>query len=81
MKKTCKGCYAAKTGKHPLEGEPHGCELGYKTDKKGHPLEECPKPKSWTKRFEEKPKGYKKTLVNPSSKQLVDAGLASKDSR
>lgn len=56
MKKTCKGCYAAKTGMHPLEGEPHGCDLGYKTDKKGHPLEECPKPKSWTKRFQCKSK-------------------------
>lgn len=30
-----------------MEGDPHGCALGYKTDKKGHPLEECPKPKSW----------------------------------
>ena len=48
MKRTCKGCYAAKTGAHPLQGEPHGCELDYKTYK-GHPLEECPKPKSWTK--------------------------------
>ena len=49
MKKTCKGCYAAITGVHPLYGEPYGCELGYKTDGHGKPLEECPKPKSWTK--------------------------------
>ena len=61
MKKTCKGCYAAKTGGHPLQGEPHGCELGYKTDKKGHPLEECPKPKSWTKRFQVKGKKERTT--------------------
>ena len=49
MKKKCSGCYAAKTGAHPLCGDPHDCELGYKTDGKGHPLEECPKPKSWIK--------------------------------
>ncbi len=49
MKKTCKGCYAAKTGNHPREGEPHGCALGYKTDGNGHPTEECPKPNSWRK--------------------------------
>ena len=55
IKRTCKGCYAAKTGGHPLQGEPHGCELGYKTYK-GHPLEECPKPKSWIKRFQAKNK-------------------------
>lgn len=48
MKKTCNGCYAAITGMHPMYGEPHGCELGYKTDGHGKPLEECPKPKSWT---------------------------------
>ena len=48
MKKTCKGCYAAITGVHPLYGEPYGCELGYKTDGHGKPLGECPKPKSWT---------------------------------
>ena len=47
MNKTCSKCYAAITGSHPMEGEPHGCELGYKTDDNGHPLEECPKPKSW----------------------------------
>lgn len=47
MNKTCKGCYAAMTGGYPLCGEPYGCELGYKTDGKGHPQEECPKPKSW----------------------------------
>lgn len=41
--------------------------------------DKCPKSKSWAKRFQEKPKGYKKTLVNPSHKQLVDAGLASKE--
>ena len=47
MKKTCKNCYAADTGMHPLYGDPHGCTLGYKTDGEGHPQEECPKPKSW----------------------------------
>lgn len=47
MNKTCKNCYAAITGGHPLCGVPHGCELGYKTDGNGHPVEECPKPKSW----------------------------------
>lgn len=47
MKKTCKGCYAAITDGHPLQGEPHGCELGYQTDGKGKPAEECPKPTSW----------------------------------
>ncbi len=47
MKKTCKGCYAAITGAHPLQGEPHGCELGYQTDGKGKPMEDCPKPSSW----------------------------------
>ena len=47
MKKNCKGCFAADTGCHPLCGDPHGCTLGYKTDGKGHPQEECPKPKSW----------------------------------
>ena len=47
MKKTCKGCYAAETGTHPLCGEPHGCSLGYQTNLQGLPLEECPKPKSW----------------------------------
>lgn len=48
MKKICKGCYAADTGYHPMQGDPHGCVLGYKTDGHGKPLEECPKPKSWT---------------------------------
>ena len=43
IKKTCKGCYAAKTGGHPLSGEPYGCELGYKTDGEGHPREDAPK--------------------------------------
>jgi hypothetical protein len=47
MKKSCKGCYAAITGQHPLSGEPYGCELGYQTDGFGHPKDECPKPKSW----------------------------------
>jgi len=47
MKNTCKGCYAADTGGHPRCGEAHGCNLGYNTDSKGHPQEECPKPKSW----------------------------------
>lgn len=46
-KKTCKRCYAADTGAHPLQGEARGCVLGYKTDGSGHPLELCPKPKSW----------------------------------
>lgn len=47
MKKTCKGCFAADTGCHPMCGEPHGCVLGCKTDGQGKPLEDCPKPKSW----------------------------------
>lgn len=47
MKKTCKGCYAAQTGGHPLSGEPHGCDLGYQTDGNGKPLADCPKPTSW----------------------------------
>ncbi len=47
MKKKCKGCYAADTGAHPMCGEPKGCILGYETDGKGHPQEECPKPGSW----------------------------------
>ncbi len=46
MKKTCKGCYAVETGGHPMSGDPHGCNLGYKTDVQGHPQEECPKPTS-----------------------------------
>lgn len=47
MKKTCKRCYAAETGEHPMTGEPFGCVLGYKTDGNGHPKEKCPKPGSW----------------------------------
>lgn len=47
MYKTCKGCYAAVTGNHPMIGQPYDCELGYKMDEKGTPLENCPKPKSW----------------------------------
>ena len=47
MKKTCNGCYVAITGTHPMYGEPRGCELGYKTDGHGKPLEECLKPKTW----------------------------------
>ena len=47
MNKTCKGCYAAETGGHPMSGDAYGCTLGYKTDGSGHPQEECPKPKSW----------------------------------
>lgn len=47
MKKICKGCYAADTGSHPMQGIPKGCTLGYKTDGQGKPLEECPKPTSW----------------------------------
>lgn len=56
MNKTCKGCYAAETGGHPMSGEAHGCTLNYKTDGKGHPLEECPKPKSWKQLDRENPK-------------------------
>lgn len=37
-------------------GDPHGCTLGYRTDR-GHPLEECPKPTSWRQLKKEKPKG------------------------
>ena len=40
--KTCKNCYAAKTGAHPMSGQAHGCTLGYKTDGQGHALENCP---------------------------------------
>lgn len=47
MNRTCKGCYAAETGGHPMQGNPRGCSLNYKTDGEGHPREECPKPKSW----------------------------------
>lgn len=47
MKKMCKGCYAADTGMHSLQGIPSGCILGYTTDGQGKPLEVCPKPKSW----------------------------------
>lgn len=47
MKKVCKGCYAADTGAHPLQGISKGCSLGYKTDGQGKALEECPKPKTW----------------------------------
>lgn len=47
MRKTCKNCYAAQTGIHPLQGIPCGCQLGYKTDGNGKPLEHCPKPSSW----------------------------------
>lgn len=45
--KNCKGCYAADTGAHPLQGAAKGCILGYKTDAQGQALERCPKPKSW----------------------------------
>lgn len=37
--KTCKNCYAAETGAHPMSGQAHGCTLGYKTDGQGHALE------------------------------------------
>lgn len=47
MNRTCKGCFAAETDCHPRCGKAHGCSLGYKNDGEGHPLEECPKPKSW----------------------------------
>ncbi|MCX4341759.1 MAG: hypothetical protein OSJ72_19280 [Lachnospiraceae bacterium] len=49
MKKSCKGCYAAETGGHPMAGKPYGCVLGYQTDGEGKPKEECPKPDSWKK--------------------------------
>lgn len=49
MKKSCKGCYAAETGGHPMAGKSYGCMLGYKTDGEGHSKEECPKPDSWKK--------------------------------
>ena len=38
-----------------MYGEPHGCELGYKTDGHGKPLEECLKPKSWTQACDIRP--------------------------
>ena len=57
MIKQCKGCYAAITGCHPLSGEPRGCQLGYVTDEKGHPKEDCPKPKSWKALTKELEKG------------------------
>lgn len=48
IKIKCNGCYAAITTKgHPRCGECVGCELGHKTNGKGIPMEECPKPKSW----------------------------------
>ena len=47
IKKSCKGCYAAVTDGHPKYGEAHGCSLDYRTNGKGVPMEECPKPKSW----------------------------------
>lgn len=51
MYKMCKGCYAADTGRHPMQGTPNGCSLGYKTNGQGKPLEECPKPKSWSQLY------------------------------
>lgn len=57
MNRTCKGCYAAKSGGHPLQGTPNGCRLGYNTDGHGKPLEECPKPKSWRAAGKAKAKG------------------------
>lgn len=43
MKQTCKGCRALqKTGVTYWE-----CELGFKTNNCGKPLEECPKPKTY----------------------------------
>lgn len=59
MKKTCKGCFAAETGGHPMSGKAQGCVLGYKADGNGHPQEACPKPKSWKQLGKEKPKGKK----------------------
>lgn len=47
MMKSCKNCYAAETGGHPMNGNPKGCTLGFRTDGNGKALEECPKPKSW----------------------------------
>lgn len=49
--KSCKNCYAAQTGTHPLQGKPYGCVLGYKTDGAGKAVEICPKPKSWKELF------------------------------
>lgn len=57
MKKTCNGCYAADTGGHPMCGEMRGCTLGYVTDGKGRPMEECPKPTSWKQLEKIKRKG------------------------
>lgn len=59
MKKQCKGCYAAVTGQHQLQGEAHGCDLNY-TDGSGHPRENCPKPTSWAKlkKLKEQIKNY-----------------------
>ena len=61
IKKTCKGCYAADTGAHPLCGVTTGCVLGFHTDGNGHPQEECPKPKSWKALRKETPKDLRST--------------------
>lgn len=46
MKKTCKNCKADRFYGH-LPGLHEPCMLGFDTDGKGHPTEECPKPLSW----------------------------------
>ena len=43
MKRTCRGCKAIIE----VGVICYGCELGYKTDSFGKPLEECPKPKTY----------------------------------
>lgn len=50
MKRTCNGCYAAlRDGPTKDESSPmRMCLLRYK-NKDGHPLEECPKPRSYIK--------------------------------
>nr|DAN92646.1 MAG TPA: hypothetical protein [Caudoviricetes sp.] len=50
MKRTCNGCYAAlRDGPTKDESIPmRMCLLRYK-NKDGHPLEECPKPRSYIK--------------------------------
>lgn len=53
MNKTCKGCFAADTGSHPMSGDAKGCVLGYKTDGAGKPLVECPKPRTWKQLYKE----------------------------
>lgn len=70
MKQSCKNCYAAETGGHPLCGESKGCTLGYKTYN-GKPMEECPKPKTWKEleRVRNAIARIKKESPAPASKQ------------